>query len=76
MGSETGKEKLRKRFGLPSTISNPSYFPDRNRRVVILSQVLPANSTIGYDELALFDRNESERQRDQIVRTTLAEAVN
>src|SRR5213595_996071 len=27
-------------------------FPDRNRRVVILSQVLPANSTIGYDELA------------------------
>src|ERR1043165_5990493 len=27
-------------------------FPDRNRRVVILSQVLPANITIGYDELA------------------------
>jgi S1-C subfamily serine protease len=27
-------------------------FPERNRRVVILSQVLPANSTIGYDELA------------------------
>jgi S1-C subfamily serine protease len=27
-------------------------FPDRNRRVVLLSQVLPANSTIGYDELA------------------------
>ncbi len=27
-------------------------FPQRNRRVVILSQVLPANSTIGYDELA------------------------
>jgi S1-C subfamily serine protease len=27
-------------------------FPDKNRRVVILSQVLPANSTIGYDELA------------------------
>src|SRR5437899_3089494 len=27
-------------------------FSDRNRRVVILSQVLPANSTIGYDELA------------------------
>jgi S1-C subfamily serine protease len=27
-------------------------FPDRNRRVVILSQVLPANSTIGYDDLA------------------------
>src|SRR5213595_2376452 len=27
-------------------------FPDRNRRVVILSQVLPANSTIGYDELS------------------------
>src|SRR5256886_1977682 len=26
-------------------------FSDRNRRVVILSQVLPANSTIGYDEL-------------------------
>ena len=27
-------------------------FPDGNRRVVILSQVLPANSTLGYDELA------------------------
>src|SRR6266699_1673770 len=27
-------------------------FQKRNRRVVILSQVLPANSTIGYDELA------------------------
>ena len=27
-------------------------FPDANRRVVILSQVLPANTTIGYDEVA------------------------
>src|SRR5437762_5453748 len=27
-------------------------FPEKNRRVVILSQVLPANSTIGYDDLA------------------------
>ncbi len=27
-------------------------FPEGNRRIVILSQVLPANSTIGYDELA------------------------
>jgi S1-C subfamily serine protease len=27
-------------------------FPQRDRRVVILSQVLPANSTIGYDDLA------------------------
>ena len=27
-------------------------FPERNRRIVILSQVLPANSTIGYDDLA------------------------
>jgi hypothetical protein len=27
-------------------------FPDGNRRVVILSQVLPATSTIGYDDLA------------------------
>jgi S1-C subfamily serine protease len=27
-------------------------FPEANRRVVILSQVLPANSTIGYDEFA------------------------
>ncbi len=27
-------------------------FPEGKRRVVILSQVLPANSTIGYDELA------------------------
>src|SRR5947208_5906209 len=27
-------------------------FPQRNRRIVILSQVLPANSTIGYDDLA------------------------
>ncbi|MGZ4983626.1 MAG: PDZ domain-containing protein, partial [Chthoniobacterales bacterium] len=26
-------------------------FPEGNRRVVILSQVLPTNSTIGYDEL-------------------------
>jgi len=27
-------------------------FPEGNRRVVILSQVLPANTTIGYDDLA------------------------
>jgi S1-C subfamily serine protease len=27
-------------------------FPDGNRRVVIMSQVLPTNNTIGYDELA------------------------
>src|SRR6266550_954990 len=27
-------------------------FAQRNRRIVILSQVLPANSTIGYDDLA------------------------
>ena len=27
-------------------------YPEGNRRVVILSQVLPANSTIGYDDLA------------------------
>ena len=27
-------------------------FPEGNRRIVILSQVLPANSTIGYDELS------------------------
>src|SRR5438874_3606295 len=27
-------------------------FPQRTRRVVLLSQVLPANSTIGYDDLA------------------------
>jgi S1-C subfamily serine protease len=27
-------------------------FSDKNQRVVILSQVLPANTTIGYDELA------------------------
>src|SRR5260370_10710678 len=27
-------------------------FPERNRRIVILSQVLPANGTIGYDDLA------------------------
>jgi len=27
-------------------------FPEGNRRIVILSQVLPANSTIGYDEFA------------------------
>ncbi|HEV3410062.1 MAG TPA: hypothetical protein VG095_07200, partial [Chthoniobacterales bacterium] len=26
--------------------------PEGNRRVVILSQVLPTNSTLGYDELA------------------------
>jgi S1-C subfamily serine protease len=32
-------------------------FPDKNRRVVILSQVLPANSTIGYDELAYLTVN-------------------
>jgi hypothetical protein len=25
-------------------------FPDGNRRVVVMTQVLPANSTIGYDE--------------------------
>jgi hypothetical protein len=28
------------------------FFPEGNRRIVILSQVLPANNTIGYDELA------------------------
>src|SRR3954452_18890126 len=27
-------------------------FPEGNRRVVIMSQVLPANNTIGYDDLA------------------------
>ena len=27
-------------------------FPERNRRIVILSQVLPANNTISYDDLA------------------------
>ncbi len=27
-------------------------FPEGNRRVVLLSQVMPANSTIGYDDLA------------------------
>jgi S1-C subfamily serine protease len=27
-------------------------FPDANRRVVILSQVLPANTTLGYDDVA------------------------
>jgi S1-C subfamily serine protease len=27
-------------------------FPEANRRVVVLSQVLPSNSTIGYDEFA------------------------
>ena len=27
-------------------------FPEGNRRVVVLTQVLPANSTIGYDDLA------------------------
>ena len=27
-------------------------FPEGNRRVVILSQVLPADSTVGYDDLA------------------------
>ncbi len=27
-------------------------FPDGNRRVVVLSQVLPANTTIGYDEFS------------------------
>jgi S1-C subfamily serine protease len=27
-------------------------FPEENRRIVILSQVLPANSTIGYDDLS------------------------
>ena len=27
-------------------------FPDGNRRIVVLSQVLPSNSTIGYDDLA------------------------
>lgn len=27
-------------------------FPEGNRRVVVLSQVLPANNTIGYDDLA------------------------
>ena len=39
-------------------------FPEGNRRVVILSQVLPANNTIGYDDLRLSDRAESERQGD------------
>ena len=32
-------------------------FPEGNRRIVILSQVLPANSTIGYDEFAYLTVN-------------------
>jgi hypothetical protein len=40
-------------------------FP-RNRRVVILSQVLPANSTIGYDDLAYF-HGEKGTERNQII---------
>ena len=42
-------------------------FPERNRRVVILSQVLPANSTIGYDDTRLSNGEKSERKRNQII---------
>src|SRR5436853_5668954 len=49
-------------------------FPDRNRRVVILSQVLPANSTIGYDDLAYLT---VKRVNDKEIKSLddLAEAV-
>ncbi len=32
-------------------------FPDGNRRVVVMTQVLPANSTLGYDEFAYLHVN-------------------
>src|SRR5437868_3057051 len=49
-------------------------FPQRNRRVVILSQVLPANSTIGYDDLAYLT---VKRVNDKEIKSLddLAEAV-
>ena len=42
-------------------------FPEGNRRVVILTQVLPANSTIGYDDLAYLTVVQSERQRSEVI---------
>src|SRR4030095_11780753 len=49
-------------------------FPDRNRRVVILSQVLPANSTIGYDELSYLTVTQVNDQEIKYL-DALAEAV-
>ncbi len=49
-------------------------FPEGNRRIVILSQVLPANGTIGYDELAYLT---VKRVNDKEIKSLrdLAEAV-
>ncbi|HEV2095850.1 MAG TPA: hypothetical protein VGQ82_05045, partial [Chthoniobacterales bacterium] len=49
-------------------------FPEGNQRVVLLSQVMPANSTIGYDDLAYLT---VKKVNDKDVRSLgdLAEAV-
>ena len=48
MGSELAREAPQRLVYLDHFQSE--LFPDRNQRVVLSSQVLPANSTIGYDE--------------------------
>jgi len=50
-GVRTGKEKRPSAFVYLDRFQS-ELFPEGNRRVVILSQVLPANSTIGYDDLS------------------------
>ena len=49
-------------------------FPEGNRRIVVLSQVLPANTTIGYDDLAFLTVT---RVNDKEIKSLadLAEAV-
>ena len=42
-------------------------FPPGKERVVILSQVLPANSTIGYDDCQLSGGEEGQRETGQLV---------
>ncbi len=43
-------------------------YPEGNRRVVVLTQVLPANTTIGYEEVAYLTRDQGERQGSEIAR--------
>ena len=43
---------MRRRISFISINFQSELFPEGKRRVVILSQVLPANSTIGYDDFS------------------------
>ena len=49
-------------------------FPEGHRKIVVLSQVLPANATIGYDDVAYL-RGEKVNGKDIRSLSDLAEAV-